>query len=104
VTNEALLAEKRLGKFLTALICCFLYLFLELLMNRLDGGWTKGPTDYLVSSYKPGEYKAVYEIDTSNLQPGLWKTTFYVCQGECGSKWPHSKLFSKHTVEWTMPN
>ena len=28
-------------------------------------------------------------------EPGTYKYSFEVCQGECGSKHPHSKVFGK---------
>lgn len=58
----------------------------------------------LFTSLAVGSYKTPIQFDTSQgkVCPGKYQFLFAVCEGECGSKHPHSQDFGYKTVDFTI--
>lgn len=60
-----------------------------------------GPDPYYIDYYAPGLHSATHHIKSSDIEPGDYMTFFYVCQGACGQKFPHSRTLAVGTVAWS---
>ena len=52
----------------------------------------------LDEGFKPGTYQAKFTLQAEPTEhepfmPGVYKTEMFICEGQCGSKHPHSHLF-----------
>lgn len=66
---------------------------------------------FLNTGFEPGSYKTNVTLQTKSdpsadppvvWSPGTYNYAFEVCQGECGSKHPHSKVFGKTTGSFVI--
>jgi hypothetical protein len=60
-----------------------------------------GPDDYYIDYYDPGPDSTAHHIDTSQIEFGSYTTYFYVCEGNCGQPWPHTRTLAVGSVNWT---
>jgi hypothetical protein len=72
----------------------------------VEGGMQSIGQSFLNTGFTPGHYATNVTLQTQDdpsaqppvvWTPGTYKYAFEVCQGECGSKHPHSKVFGKTT-------
>jgi len=66
---------------------------------------------FVNTGYAAGNYEAKVSIDTQGdpdadppviWSPGVYTATFELCQGECGSKHPHSIVFGRISTNFTL--
>jgi len=61
--------------------------------------------DFLIERYAPkGNYSEIIELDSGEqgLQLGEWTAEIYFCEGECGSKHPHSRILDSAKAIFTV--
>jgi len=72
----------------------------------IEGGTNSVGQSFLNTGFEPGHYATNVTLQTKDdpsaqppvtWSPGVYKYSFEVCQGECGSKHPHSRVFGKTT-------
>eukprot|EP01098_Paradermamoeba_levis_P010817 TRINITY_DN4562_c0_g3_i1.p1 TRINITY_DN4562_c0_g3~~TRINITY_DN4562_c0_g3_i1.p1 ORF type:complete len:278 (-),score=115.73 TRINITY_DN4562_c0_g3_i1:91-864(-) len=61
----------------------------------------------LIENLAVGNYEYKFSLDTTPsddqpFSPGVYKTAFAVCEGSCGSKHPHSKVYDQQTTQFTI--
>jgi hypothetical protein len=66
-------------------------------------------TSLLDEGYAPGQYSAKFSLDThpseeEAFQPGNYVVNFIGCDGECGSKLPHSAVLFQGSSNFTISN
>jgi len=70
----------------------------------IEGGTQSVGQSFLNTGYTPGHYATNVSLTVQNdpsadppviWNPGTYKYAFEFCQGECGSKHPHSKVFGQ---------
>ena len=73
---------------------------------KTPSGHSAGGQSFLNTGFAPGQYKSDVTFTPKDdytkspplvWQPGTYTYAFRVCQGECGSKHPHSKVFGTTT-------
>eukprot|EP00047_Mylnosiga_fluctuans_P001514 m.220677 g.220677 ORF g.220677 m.220677 type:complete len:258 (+) comp10434_c0_seq1:1193-1966(+) len=75
-----------------------------------------GASDYNPAA-KPGQYGGKWQVkaapdpscdptqeECENWLPGTYQVDVYLCYGECGSKHPHSAIYSQASLNFTVTN
>ena len=71
--------------------------------HKDDSSIVEGPYNYLIPSFKPGVYRMEYYFMAFDFfKPGIYTGRFLICEGYCGSRFPHTSILDSRTITFTI--